>query len=429
VTHRFLGLPLLLLVMFGIFQTLFTAAAPLMSGLEWLFGRLAAFVAPLLPEGALQSLVVDGLIGGVGGVVVFVPQIALLFALIAILEDCGYLSRAAYMLDRTMRFAGLSGRSFIPLLSAFACAVPAILGARSIADRRERRLAIFLAPFMSCSARLPVYVLLISAFVPATALFGWLGLQGVVLFAMYLVGALTALPLAWLLRRTVLHGPPPPFVLELPGYKIPRLGAIWQRVSNAVREFLVRAGTVILLVNLVVWALAYFPRSDAVDSSVRAVGVAAGWDEDQTEHALAAAHLENSYLGRMGHGIEPVIRPLGWDWRIGMAVLASFPAREVVIGTLGTIFSLGGEVDESSEELKDALHSARRSDGAPLVTLPVALGVMVFFALCAQCSSTLVVMGRELRSWKWPVASFLTMTSLAYLGAWLTHAVGIALFS
>lgn len=376
----------------------------------------------------MQSLVVDGVIGGVGGVLVFLPQIMILFALIAVLEDCGYMARAAFMMDRVMQFAGLSGRAFIPLLSSFACAVPAIMGTRVIADRRERFVTILIAPFMSCSARLPVYVLMIAAFVPAHSyLGGWIGLHGLVMLGAYLVGVGVALPIAWLLKRTAFRGPNPGFLLELPGYQWPRIRTVALRVYLAAREFVVRAGTVILAVNLVVWALAYFPRSDATAQAMDATAVAQGWDAERRDAELEGAYLRDSYLGRAGHWIEPAVAPLGWDWRIGMAVLASFPAREVVVGALGTIFNLGGNVTEESQELRAALQRATHPDGRPLFTLPVALSIMVFFALCAQCVSTLVIIGRETRSWRWPIASFVFMTTIAYLAAWATATGATAL--
>ncbi|MGE3180313.1 MAG: ferrous iron transport protein B [Phycisphaerae bacterium] len=429
VTHPIVGVPLLFAIMFFVFQALFQWSSPLMDGVESAFGALSQLARSNLADGPLQSFIADGLIGGVGGVIVFLPQILLLFAFIAVLEDSGYLSRAAYMLDRSMRAVGLSGRSFIPLLSAFACAVPAILSTRSIADRRERFVTILLAPYMSCSARLPVYVLMIAAFVPAqTWLGGVLGLQGLVMFAMYLVGATVAIPVAWFLRRTAFRGPPPPFVLELPTYKLPRLRAVAHRVWRAGIEFLYRAGTLILLVNMLVWALGYFPRDPQLATTVAAQAAAHDWSEAQIEQEIDAAYLRQSYLGRMGNWVEPAVRPLGWDWRIGTAAIASFPAREVVISTLGTIFSLGGDTDESSESLRATLRETRRPDtGAPLFTLPVALSIMVFFALCAQCGSTLVVMGRELKSWWWPVFSFVSMTTIAYLAAWGTYVCARAL--
>jgi len=428
-THKFAGGLVLGLVLLVLFQSIFTWSAPLMDAIDGAFAALGGSVAALLPPGALSSLIADGLIAGVGGVLVFLPQILLLFAFIAVLEDCGYMARAAYMMDRVMRVAGLSGRAFIPLLSSFACAVPAIMGTRTIADRRERFVTILIAPFMSCSARLPVYVLLISTFVPPTGyLGGWISLQTLVMMGMYLVGVVAAVPIAWLLRRTVLAGAGGGFILELPSYKLPRPRAIWQRMYLAGRDFLVRAGTLILVVNLVVWALGYFPRSAHTRAALEARAAAEAWDEARQESELAGAYLRDSYLGRMGRAIEPLIRPIGWDWRVGMAVIASFPAREVVIATLGTIFNLGAGADEQSESLRSAIRSATWPDSRqPIFTLPVALSIMVFFALCAQCASTLVVIGRETGSWLWPLASFVGMTTLAYLAAWGTAAAARAM--
>lgn len=425
-THPIGGGLALLIVLGLLFQAIFRWSEPLMRLIdENIFGRLGELFSNWISPGPLQSLVVDGVIAGIGGVMVFLPQIMILFAAIAILEDCGYMARAAFMMDRAMRGLGLSGRSFIPLLSSFACAVPAIMGTRTIADKRERFVTIFLAPFMSCSARLPVYALLIGAFVERRGfLGGWIELPGLVLLAMYLVGVIVAVPIAWIIRKTVLAGPQPAFVLELPSYKLPRPRAVWQRVSEAASGFLIRAGTVILAVNLIVWALAYFPRGTATAERVAQTAAAEHWDEQRAADELEGAYLRDSYLGRLGHAIEPAIRPLGWDWRIGMAVLASFPAREVVVGALGTIFNLGADTDETSTGLRDALRDARKPDGRPLFTLSVAISVMVFFALCAQCSSTLVIIGRETRSWGWPFASFVTMTGLAYVVAWGVATVG-----
>lgn len=425
-THRVGGAAVLLVVLSVVFIAIFQWATPLMDAIDAAIGWIGSRVGPLFPEGVARSLVVDGVIAGVGGVLVFLPQIMILFAFIAVLEDCGYMSRAAYMMDRIMRAAGLSGRAFIPLMSSFACAVPAIMGTRAIADWRERFTTIMIAPFMSCSARLPVYVLLIAAFVPTdTALGPWL--QPLVMLCMYLVGVVVAIPVAWLMRKTVFAGGGGGFVLELPSYKWPRLRAIWQRMSFAARGFLVRAGTIILLVNVIVWALAYFPRAEQTRAEVLQAAAAQDWDEPRIESELAGAYLRESYLGRMGHAIEPAIEPIGWDWRIGVAVIASFPAREVIIATLGTIYNLGGEQDETSEPLRHAIHEARWPEsGRPVFTLPVALSIMVFFALCAQCASTLVVIGREMRSWLWPVVSFVGMTTVAYLGALLTASLARA---
>jgi ferrous iron transport protein B len=428
-TNRVIGVAVLLVVLFAVFQSIFSLARPPMEWIETGFGALGGLVAGVLPAGMLQSLIVDGVFAGVGGVLVFLPQILLLFALIAVLEDCGYMARAAFMVDRLMRGLGLSGRAAIPLLSSFACAVPAIIGTRAIADRRERFVTILVIPFMSCSARLPVYVLMVAAFVPATTyLGGWLGVQGLVMLAIYLLGAVVAIPVAWVLKRTAFAGPTPGFVLELPSYKWPRLATVWQRVYLAGREFLVRAGSIILLVNLVVWGLGYFPRSAATEATVAQQAAVEGWDEQQFELELSGAYLRQSYLARIGHAIEPVIKPVGWDWRVGVAVVASFPAREVVVATLSTLLNLEAEAGGEPHALRDGLRNMRwEQTGQPVFTLPVALSIMVFFALCAQCSATLVMIGREMKSWLWPVISFVGMTTLAYFAAWGTSAAAGAL--
>lgn len=428
-THKVGGLIALLLTLLIVFQSIFSWASPLMNWIDGGFGWLAAKSAAVLPDGPLQSFVADGLIAGVGGVLVFLPQIVILFGFIAILEDCGYLARAAYMMDRIMRGLGLSGRAFIPLLSSFACAVPAILGTRTISDWRERFVTILIAPFMSCSARLPIYILLISAFVPDRGVLGgWLRLPALVMLAMYLVGVLVAVPLAWILKKTAFAGPSAGFVMELPSYKWPRWQAVVQRMWSAGTKFVVGAGTVIVLVNLLVWAAGYFPHSDTTRVAVEQQAAAEGWNEEQIDHELAGAYLRESYLGRAGHAIEPLFRPLGWDWRISVAVLASFPAREVVVATLGSIYNLGADEDESSQSLRAAIQNATWPDsGARVFTLPVALSLMVFFALCAQCTSTLAVIGRETRSWAWPVVSFVGMTAIAYLAAWGTVVAARAL--
>ncbi|MBK9126921.1 MAG: ferrous iron transport protein B [Phycisphaerales bacterium] len=428
-THRVLGGLILVGVLYALFFAIYSGAAPLMGAIEAAFGAAGQWLGALLPEGVVRSLVVDGVIAGVGGVIVFLPQILVLFLFVALLEDCGYLSRAAFMVDRLMRPMGLSGRSFIPLLSSFACAVPAILGTRAIPDRRERFITIMVAPFMSCSARLPVYVLLIGALIPPQAwLGGLLRLDALVLLAMYLVGVVVAIPVAILLNNTALAGPSTGLLLELPGYKWPRVRTVAQRVYLAGKGFLVRAGTVILLVNIAVWALGYFPRSDATRQRVERERITAGWSDEHFEAELAGAYLRESYLGRIGHWIEPLIEPIGWDWRIGVGVVASFPAREVIIATLGTVFNLGTAEDELSGGLLQTVRSATwTGSDRPLFTLPVALSLMVFFSLCAQCASTLAVIGKETGSWAWPVVSFVGMTSLAYVAAWATAALTRAL--
>lgn len=432
-THRLAGLLVFLGVSAALFQGIYTWSAPLMDVIEGSFGHFGGFVSDAMPAGALRSLVVDGIIAGVGGVLIFLPQIAMLFLLISILEDCGYMARAALLMDRLLGNLGLSGRSFIPLLSSFACAVPGVMAARTIADRRDRFVTILVAPLMSCSARLPVYVLFIAAFIPdKPVLGGWLGLQGLTLLAMYSVGAIIAVPIALVLRLTILRGKASPFLLELPAYNWPTPRTVLLRVYGSCRAFIIRAGSVILAATIVMWALAYFPRSADTSQHFEAqrASIAALPDDERhvrlqrLDQEEAAAHLKGSFLGQAGQFAQPAFEPLGWDWRLGMATLASFPAREVVISALGTIYSLGGDHDETSGDMRRGLRNAVHADGTPVFTIPVALSVMVFFALCAQCMSTLAVIQRETGSWAWAAFSFSYMTILAYAGAWAVYRLG-----
>lgn len=427
-THRWVGVGVFLVLMFVIFQSIFRWAAPLQEGIEFLIGKLSEQVTTVLPPGVLRSLVTDGVIAGVGGVLVFVPQIAILFLFIAILEDCGYMARAAFLMDKLMTRIGLSGKSFVPLMSSFACAIPGVMATRVIENRRDRMVTILVAPLMSCSARLPVYVLMIGAFIPPLAwLNGWLTLHGLVLFAMTFLGALLAIPIAWALKKTLFRGETPPFVMELPSYKWPSLWIVGHRVYDQVKAFIARAGTLILATSILIWAAGYFPGDHRPAEQLQEkIDKADPQDEALLAqlNAVNAELLEKSYLGRFGHALEPVVRPLGWDWKIGVGVLASFPAREVVIATLGTIYSLGGEIDENDAGLKEVLAEAKHPDGRPVFTWPVALSIMVFFALCAQCASTLVVIRRETGHWGWPLFTFVYMTALAYVGAWVTYQVG-----
>ena len=429
-THRLWGLLIFLLVMAVVFQSIYTGAAPLMNQTEALFAWVGQGLGALLPAGALRSLMVNGVVAGVGAVMIFVPQILMLFLFLAILEDCGYMARAAFLMDRMMSTIGLSGKSFIPLLSSFACAVPGIMATRTIEDRRDRIVTILVAPLMSCSARLPVYTLLIGAFVPsAFFLGGLLGLQGLVLLAMYLVGIVVAVPIAWLLRRTFFGGTSDGFLMELPSYKWPSARTVLYRMYDRGKAFVVRAGTIIFAVTVVVWGLAYYPRPASIHADFEAQRIAAGDDQarlDQLDQQEAGHYLRQSVLGRMGRAIEPVVKPLGWDWRIGMAAVASFPAREVVIGTLGTIFNLGQDIDAESIALRGALQQATwADDGRPLFNLAVALSIMVFFALCCQCGATLAIIKRETNTWRWPIFTFTYMTALAYLGAFATYQIAI----
>jgi len=419
-THRIWGTLVFVLVMLLLFTSIFRLAAPAMDLISAGMDAVAARVEASLPEGPLRSLLVDGVLAGVGGVVVFVPQIALLFLFIALLEGCGYLSRAAFLMDRLLVGAGLSGKSFIPLLSSFACAIPGIMAARTIENRRDRLLTILVAPLMSCSARLPVYLLLCGAFVPDVAVgLSWLRLPAVVLVAMYALGVVVAAAVALLLSRTVFRGPPQPFVMELPGWRWPQAAVVLERVREAAWSFLKNAGTLILAMSIVLWALGTYPRP------VLPAGA------ELTAAEARGEALRQSFLGRAGRAIEPLVKPLGWDWRLGCAALASFPAREVVLGTLGVIYNLG-DVDPGEEEGATMLVRRLKAatwDGSDrkVFSLPVALSIMVFFALCAQCASTLAVIGRETGSWVWPVVTFAYMTGLAWLGAFAIYQLGTAL--
>jgi len=437
-THKVWGALVFAAAMVLLFQSIFTWARPLMEAIDAGFGRAGGWIGAWMPEGALRSLLIDGVIGGVGAIVIFLPQILLLFLFLGILEDCGYMARAAFLMDRLMARVGLSGKSFIPMLSGFACAVPAVMATRVIENRRDRLATILVTPLMTCSARLPVYAVLIAAFVPPTRLLGgFLSLPAVTLLALYLLGIATAVAMAFLFKRTLLRGPTPPFVLELPTYKWPAPRVLAARLLDRTKAFLTRAGTVILAMSLIVWALAYFPRApgpaaaaihDGRPAAAAAPsGIVAEGDPALLDAARDAAQLEQSLLGRVGRAVEPAFRPLGWDWRITVAALAAFPAREIVVSTLGTIFSLGGDVDEGSADLQAALQRATWPDGRALFTLPVALSVMVFFALCCQCGATIATIRRETNSWKWAWFTFGYMTVLAYGAGLLTYRVGAAL--
>jgi ferrous iron transport protein B len=451
VTNKFWGTLLFALTMLLVFSSVFVAADPAMKAIDAVVGKLGEVVGARMGEGPLESLLVDGVIGGVGSVLVFLPQILLLFFFLAVLEDCGYMARAAYLMDKLMVGVGLSGKSFIPLLSSFACAIPGVMATRVIENRRDRLTTILVAPLMSCSARLPVYAVLIGAFIPRRAFAGGLlQLQGLTLFALYMLGIVTAALVAMVLKRTLLRGPTPPFVMELPSYKWPSPRTVVDRMWERGWSFVRRAGTLILAVSVIVWAASYYPHTAEVveqklgperDALAARLARLDAVSADRTtlehqkadaDHEIAAAYQRESILGRLGRAIEPAVRPLGWDWRIGCAVIASFPAREVVMGALGVIYNLGKGLDVGDATDQDRLTArmlaARWDDSGELVyNVPVALSIMVFFALCAQCASTLVVIRRETNSWRWPAFTFFYMTTLAYLGALATYQIGIRL--
>jgi len=422
----------LFVVMAIVFQAVFAWATPLMDLIDAASAGLSAAAAAALGDGWLASLVADGVIAGVGSVVIFLPQIVILFLFIILLEDSGYLARAAYLMDRAMRSVGLSGQSIIPMISSFACAVPGIMATRVIPNRRDRIATILAAPFMTCSARLPVYALLIAAFVPATRV-GFMNLQGLVLFGLYVFGIVMGVLTALLLRQTALRGPKPPFALMLPEFRRPNLRTVAIQLWGRARVFLYRAGTVIFAVAVVVWALAYFPRAGSVAPyvEIERQAAAASLSGDALDDAYAridneaaAMQLEQSWLGRAGHVVEPVFEPLGWDWRVSAAVIAGFPAREVVVAVLGTVYAVGDEADEAT--LSQRLKSATWPDGRPVFTLPMVIGLLIFYACCLQCAATLAVIRRETNTWRWPVFAWVYMTAIGYVGALVAYQLGSA---
>jgi ferrous iron transport protein B len=442
ILHPVGGLIILAALMLCMFQSIFTWAEPLMRMIDTVFGSLSAQIAPAMSDGPFRSLVVDGVIGGVGSVLVFLPQIVILFVFIAVLEDSGYMPRAAFLVDRAFGWCGLSGKSFIPMLSSFACAVPGIMATRTIEDRRQRLLTILVSPLMSCSARLPVYTIMIAAFIPQKTVLGFLGLQGLVLASLYLLGIVTAVLVALTAKIFVHKRRRGSFLMEMPTYKMPTLQSVAIRVYTRARSFVVRAGTVIFAITIIIWALSYYPHADRIrdEFAAKRTQIERQFDgstektEAQKQAALvqlerdeAGTYLRDSYFGRVGRLVEPAFRPLGWDWKVTMAALASFPAREVVIATLGTVYNLGSDGNEESSLLVDKMRQATWDDGPhvgqPVYSVAVALSVMVFFALCCQCGATLVTIRQETNGWRYPALVFGYMTGLAYVGAMIVYQV------
>jgi ferrous iron transport protein B len=423
-THKFFGLVILIGILLLVFQTIFSWANLPMDLLEQGFGALGNFVRVSMPEGILTDLLVDGVIAGVGGVLVFLPQILLLFLFLSILEDTGYMARAAFLLDRLMRGVGLHGKAFLPLLSSFACAIPGIMATRTIEDRRDRLATIMIAPFMSCSARLPVYTLMIATFFAGQTVLGFVSLGAVLILAMYALGIVVAVVVGWILKRTILKAPPPPFVMELPPYRLPNFRTVFQNMFTRAGLFLKRAGTVILAISIILWALTAFPRNSEVQIQESDVQTQIVTGAEQTPINDSGAKLRNSYAGQLGHLIEPVIEPLGFDWKIGVALIASFAAREVLVSTLSIIYNVGDDSNEESESLMQAVREAKKDDGTPAWTPLTALTLMVFFVLAMQCMSTVAVVRRETNSWAWALFMVFYMTGLAYLAAFLTYQGG-----
>jgi ferrous iron transport protein B len=434
--HPIWGLPLFVLILLGIFELLFVAADPLVGWIESGQGVLGDMLSEAVDPGALRSLLVDGLIAGVGSILVFLPQIVILVFFIAMMETSGYMARVAFLLDRPLSRVGLSGRSFIPMFTSFACAVPGILATRMITDERSRIATIVTAPLMSCSARLPVYVLLLGAFFPAQ----WAGL---VLFGLYALGVITAVLVAWLLRRCVLAGGSGTLMMELPNYQRPNWRVVGSQVSSSARAFIRLAGTVIFAASMLIWLTSYYPRPavihEAHEAQRRAVAVASEHPEEAVaaiDALEASAYLEQSWLATAGKTVQPIFALAGFDWKTSVGILAAFPARELVVPTLGILYSVGevdpGDYDvegmdsgDRRDGLREALRASRRPDGTPAFSAGVALSLMVFFALCSQCAGTLAAIRRETHSWRWPVFTFSYMTVFAWVAAVVTYQVSL----
>jgi ferrous iron transport protein B len=431
-THPVLGVASFIGIMFVMFALIFWVAEYPSSAIQWAFSSLGTLATQVLPAGDLQDLLVDGVIAGVGGVLVFLPQICLLFFFLSLLEDTGYLARAAVVTDRLMRRVGLPGAAFVPLLSAHACAIPAIMASRIIENRRDRLVTILVAPLLTCSARLPVYTMLTALLVPSQPIKAALIFVGA-----YSLGIAAALLVAMVLNRSILKGKPNPLLIELPTYKAPNLRNALLNMLDRGRVFLVKAGTVILLVSIGLWASVTYPKSapppQAVVMQQQATALEASGQNDEAARlykqalSLTAAHgLSNSFAGRLGHTIEPAIAPLGYDWRIGVGIVSSFAAREVIVSTLSIIHGVGGD-GGGEAMLYESMRHAVREDSRPIYTPATSLSLLVFFVLAMQCLPTSIVARRETGSWKWPALQFAYMSVLAYTTAWVTFVAASAL--
>ncbi|HTR53219.1 MAG TPA: ferrous iron transporter B [Kofleriaceae bacterium] len=422
--HRGLGFVIFGAVMTLLFMALFSGAAPLMDGIDHGLKAGGELLRGLLGPGIFTDFLVDGVIAGVGAVLVFLPQILMLFLFLGFLEDCGYLARVAYLMDRVMRSMSLHGRAFVPMLFGFACAVPAITATRTMERRRDRILTMLVVPLMTCSARLPVYTLVIGAMIPAART-----TQALLMVGMYAFSVTTSLGAAWVLSKTIkpLKAKRLPFLIELPPYRFPRMRDVLRMMWGKSSMFLREAGTVILACSIALWALLYFPRALPADAPDYRALIAHAPDDDARARLVAqeqAAHLEASYGGRLGHAIEPVIGPLGFDWKIGVGLIGAFAAREVFVSTLGVVYAIGRDTDAENKPLRDALRGARTPAGKPAYTPLVGLSLMIFFALAMQCMSTLAVVRRESGGLRWPAFLFAYMTVLAWTVSFLVYQGG-----
>ncbi len=421
--HRTWGYLILLTVLFLLFQSVFVIAQFPMNGIEWTFAEAGKWLGSVLPAGWFSDLFINGIIAGLSGIIVFVPQIMILFGLITLLEDTGYMARISFLTDKIMRKAGLNGKSAMPMVSGLACAVPAIMSARSIENKKERLLTIMCTPLMSCSARLPVYTVLIALVIPHKMYFGFISLQGMVMMLMYFLGTFMALAAAFVMKWFIKSTEKSFFILELPAYRGPRWKNILTTMVERARIFVVEAGKVIMVISLLLWVLSsYGPpeKMKAVTAKYATLVQQNPSQANEYKKLESTDHLENSYAGMLGKAIEPVIHPLGYDWKIGIALITSFAAREVFVGTMATLYSVGDNADETSETLRQKMSAATWPDGEKVYTLAAGLSLLVFYALAMQCMSTLAIVKRETRTWKWPIIMLVYMTGLAYVMSFIT---------
>ena len=426
-THRIFGLLIFFVILFGVFQSIFNWSQYPMSVIENVFISIENYLTAILPAGILTNLIIGGILPGMSGVLIFLPQIAVLFLFIAILEDTGYMARVTFMMDRLMKNFGLNGKSVVPLISGIACAVPAIMSARNIENWKDRLITIFVTPFMSCSARLPVYTLLISLVVPNRFVFGFLSLQGLILMAMYLLGFVSALLAGWLLKLFIKTKSKSYFLMELPVYRMPRWSNVGITIFNKARTFVMEAGKVILAVSIILWVLATFGPSkdfDAIETKyakMSSENTTVELNSSTLESKKKAEKLEASYAGLLGKFIEPAIKPLGYDWKIGIALVTSFAAREVFVGTMSTIYSVQGD-GEHLDTVREKMLEARNPETGELTfTFATVMSLMIFYAFAMQCMSTFAVVYRETNGLKWPLIQLFTMTAFAYLAAFAVY--------
>jgi ferrous iron transport protein B len=420
--HPVFGYIIFAAILFIVFQFIFAFAAIPMDFIDTGFAEFGSWLSDSLPTGVFSDLICQGIIPGIGGVLVFVPQIALLFFFISILEETGYLSRVVFIMDRLMRPLGLNGKSVVPLMSSVACAIPGVMATRTIADWKERMITILVAPLMSCSARIPVYTLLIALVIPKTTILGIFNVQGLVLFGLYSLGLVSALLVAAILKLIIKSRDKGFLMLELPSFKSPRWGNVGITVWEKVKVFILDAGKVILAISILLWALATYGPSDSMRNNItkaKKESKELKLSEEETNQRIASAKMESSYIGHLGHFIEPAIRPLGYDWKIGISLITSFAAREVFVGSLSTIYAVN-ETDDVNKRLIDKMRAERRADGTKVYTLAAGASLMVFYVFAMQCMATLAVVKRETNSWKWPLIQIGFMGALAYFGAMIT---------